>query len=253
MATLLDTEEETSKMIMEDTESNPDDVKVSRRSSSLQYYTPVMMKSMDNQDPDQSLDPEFDTPLQPRSASVSSRKRLSNLFKSFSDKRDNKTGSLTRRIRKSLFKDSISSNNDDNDEASETLVVNTDLQSPVSRQDSFEENKNAPIATPERSKSSSGETLEEIKEENLEPMTSTNPCTTESSTTSSLPQSSLPMTSLTAMTRISPTPIMTTSSTLFKPVRMKTRSGQRAFSESEAQSFLTGVYLINSECNDRWR
>ena len=70
------------------------------------------------------------------------------------------------------------------------------FQSPVLRQDSFEEGKSAPIATPERSKSSSGETLEEIKEE-IEIVKTTdenplildreNPCTTESSTTSSLP------------------------------------------------------------------
>ena len=70
------------------------------------------------------------------------------------------------------------------------------FQSPILRQDSFEEGKSAPIATPERSKSSSGETLEEIKEE-IEIVKTTdenplildreNPCTTESSTTSSLP------------------------------------------------------------------
>ena len=65
------------------------------------------------------------------------------------------------------------------------------LQSPVSRQDSFEEGKSAPIATPERSKSSSGETLEKIKEEiEVVKTADENPCTTESSTTSSLPPTS---------------------------------------------------------------
>ena len=65
------------------------------------------------------------------------------------------------------------------------------LQSPVSRQDSFEDGKCAPIATPERSKSSSGETLEKIKEEiEVVKAADENPCTTESSTTSSLPPTS---------------------------------------------------------------
>jgi len=161
---------------------------------------------------------------------LSSRKRLSNLFKSFSDKKDNSknngsntSGSLTGRIRRSLFRENSTEN--------ETMEI---VQSPVSRHDSFEEGKSAPIATPERSKSSSGETLEEIKEEiEVVKAADENPCTTESSTTSSLPPTS---TILTTTSRMSPPPMLQTSN--MKPVRMKQRSGQRAFSESEAQSFL---------------
>merc|ERR1712012_392117 len=74
----------------------------------------------------------------------------------------------------------------------------------------------APIATPEKSSqsSSTGDTLEEITEENEHRIN----CT-KSESDQSLP--------------------MTTSAPFVKPVRMKQRSGQRAYSESEAQSLLT--------------
>lgn len=140
LATLLDNDQDQDEIL--------EDLKRKSSSSSLTNNTPILPS-------DESFE------LAPRSSSISSsRKRLSNLFKSFSDKRDNKSGSLTRKIRKSLFK------NDDH-ENTETEVELV-----------------APIATPERSKSSSGETLEEIKEE----IEAKNNCTTESSTTSSIPQ-----------------------------------------------------------------
>ena len=163
--------------------------KIARRSSSLQY-TPVLK--------DDDIETDTDENIHPRSSSLSSRKRLSNIFKSLSDKKDGgKSSSITRRIKRSLFKENS-------------------LEGQELKNETIEENEiptTAPIATPERSSQSSsvGEPLGEITEgKELK-----NECKSES-------DQSLPM----------------TSAGQVKPIRMKQRSGQRAYSESEAQTFL---------------
>ncbi len=247
LATLLDDDNN-----QEDLEDENEELK--RRSSSLPY-TPIFkvinyqlidimecvkkLKLQDEELDETNISIESSSGLPPRSSSMSSRKRLSNLFKSLSDKRENKTGSLTRRIRTRLFKDE--SNTDKNT----SLEAKVGHSAPVSRQASIDEEggKSAPIATPEQSQSSSsGEALEEIKEE-IEIIASSsgpkttdqeliNPCNTESSTTSSLLHPTTMVSTSSMTTKTSPT------ATMSKPLRMKQRSGQRAYSESEAQSFL---------------
>ena len=170
-----------------------------RRSSSLQY-TPVINDADDTTD---------DT-IHPRSSSLSSRKRLSNIFKSLSDKKDgNKSSSITRRIKRSLFKEN---SHGDSSSAAAPIVDTIEENDIINSASSVA----APIATPEKSSqsSSTGDTLEEITEENEHKIN----CT-KSESDQSLP--------------------MTTSAPFVKPVRMKQRSGQRAYSESEAQSLLT--------------
>jgi len=170
-----------------------------RRSSSLQY-TPVI----------NDADDTIDDTIHPRSSSLSSRKRLSNIFKSLSDKKDgNKSSSITRRIKRSLFKEN---SHGDSSSAAAPIVDTIEENDIINSASSVA----APIATPEKSSqsSSTGDTLEEITEENEHKIN----CT-KSESDQSLP--------------------MTTSAPFVKPVRMKQRSGQRAYSESEAQSLLT--------------
>ena len=195
IATILDQDEPEDHLPMDEV----DHVNTYRRSSSLQY-TPVSNDVEDN-----------DETIHPRSASLSSRKRLSNIFKSLSDKKDgsSKSSSLTRRIKRSLFKDQNSQDHDSSPAATTVPIV--EEHEAVASISSA-----APIATPEKSSqsSSTGDTLEEITEENEHKQ-----CTKSESDQS--------------------LPVATSSAPFVKPVRMKQRSGQRAYSESEAQSFLS--------------
>ncbi len=172
-----------------------DKISLARRSGSF-HYTPTT-----------SLE---DDEVIPRSHSLSSRTRLSKLFKSFSDGKSKKTppggpgdspvgsksGSLTRKIRKSLFPKQQSSQTATSSQG-DSSDTKRDGQDFVKIEDAYKEEKpatkedttatgdnkvvdeddsdkntgttaaaksKAPIATPERSKSSSGEGLEEIKE-----------------------------------------------------------------------------------------
>ena len=151
-----------------------------RRSSSLQY-TPTEEDATSSGDSSE---------IHSRSLSLSSRKRLSNLFKSLSEKRE-RTNSLTKKIKNTLQKKENHSVNEPND-------------------GSFEESQIAPIATPEKSRSTSGDTLEEIKEES-EIVAKNNPCTTESSTNS---EASLLAKNSSTVPKLSPIP---SSSSLSRP------------------------------------
>ena len=154
-----------------------------RRSSSLQY-TPTEEDATSSGDSSE---------IHSRSLSLSSRKRLSNLFKSLSEKRE-RTNSLTKKIKNTLQK-----------------KENHNVNEPNTTNDgSFEESQIAPIATPEKSRSTSGDTLEEIKEES-EIVAKNNPCTTESSTNS---EASLLAKNSSTVPKLSPIP---SSSSLSRP------------------------------------
>ena len=145
MATVLDKEND---IITENDIGNDNDSDyVYRRSSSLQYYTPTEEDATSSGDSSE---------IHSRSLSLSSRKRLSNLFKSLSDRKE-RTNSLTKKFRNPLKarKESTVSSDISDDQHKSTL-------------DGSYEEPNAPIATPEKSRSSSGDTLEEIKEEAAE-------------------------------------------------------------------------------------
>jgi hypothetical protein len=215
-----------------------------------------------HQHDDDDVDDHYDHEVIPRSSSLSSRKRLSNFFKSVSDKKsssgsagggkaaDHHTGeSLTRKIKRSLFKEDLQGSKSLDHSSAHVPVQEVAVVVPPPK-----EVIGAPIATPEKSskssRSSSGDTLEGIKEEIVvfsDASSSEASLVLKASTSFGIGAKLSPIASSSSMMSSSlKQPGLASAALDMKPMRFKNRSGKRAYSESEAAAFLKSSQVTAS-------